>query len=144
MSRPSTPSSSVSNNNNNNIDDAVDDQMQLFMRHSSPLDGRRQSPSIISNPSPMGLSRPRSNPRNRTPMRADDEPVLGVPDNDVIPEAAEETAEAAAALTNEGQRITILPMATSSRGTNVPAALRVSRSKVNWRDIYMSLFAMVY
>lgn len=48
-----------------------DDQMELLMRHSSPFttrEGAVTSPLTERNISPS-LARPRSNPRNRTPMR---------------------------------------------------------------------------
>lgn len=51
-----------------------DNQMELLMRHSSPFtrDGEVASPAAAErngSPSPLRLNRPRSNPRNRTPMR---------------------------------------------------------------------------
>jgi hypothetical protein len=50
--------------------------MELLFRHSSPLvlrSGRAATSPLTernSSPSPLRLNRPRSNPRNRTPMRA--------------------------------------------------------------------------
>lgn len=103
--------------------DAADDEIELFMRHSSPIDRpstNQPSPLTVRNSSPslISLSRPRSNPRNRTPMRF--ESPLGS-DAYQIPEGEEETAR----ITNEGRRITILPMTGSSRGTSI-ANFRVS------------------
>ena len=53
-----------------------DTQIDLLMRHSSPYtrDGAPPSPMTLErnnngSPSPLRLNRPRSNPRNRTPMR---------------------------------------------------------------------------
>lgn len=100
--------------------DDEDNHIDLLMRHSSPMMDRRNnhpngSPSPItvrnSSPSLLGLSRPRSNPRNRTPMRYESP----LPTAARIPEEDDAT---------EGRRITILPMAGSARGTNV-ASFRV-------------------
>jgi hypothetical protein len=71
-----TPVSSSNNmipNNPPHQDDEGDNQMELLMRHSSPFarEGGEASPLTERNssPSPLRLTRPRSNPRNRTPMR---------------------------------------------------------------------------
>jgi hypothetical protein len=116
--------------------DDEDDQMELFMRHSSPIDrpsSNQPSPMTVRNSSPasMDLSRPRSNPRNRTPMRF--ESPLGS-NAFQIPEGEEERVPN----TNEGRRITILPMAGSARGTNI-ANFRVSQTCVQFRNNTTSL-----
>jgi hypothetical protein len=116
--------------------DDEDDQMELFMRHSSPIDrpsSNQPSPLTVRNssPSPMDLSRPRSNPRNRTPMRF--ESPLGS-NAFQIPEGEEETVPN----TNEGRRITILPMAGSARGTNI-ANFRVSQTYEQFQNDTTSL-----
>lgn len=55
--------------------DDDDNQMELLMRHSSPYTREGiASPTVVAeqrngSPSPLRLNRPRSNPRNRTPMR---------------------------------------------------------------------------
>lgn len=127
MSSPSFSSGMTSNlrvqTNSNDEDNHID----LLMRHSSPIDRRNHpngassnaSPIMVRNSSPslMGLSRPRSNPRNRTPMRYESP----LPASTVrIPEEDDEHH----APTTEGRRITILPMAGSARGTNI-ASFRV-------------------
>jgi hypothetical protein len=123
-----TPSTTTPRTGTAGETDGEDDQMELFMRHSSPIDrpsSNQPSPLTVRNssPSPMDLSRPRSNPRNRTPMRF--ESPLGS-DAFQIPEGEEETVPN----TNEGRRITILPMAGSARGTNI-ANFRVSQTYVS-------------
>eukprot|EP00980_Cylindrotheca_fusiformis_P004660 scaffold991_cov128-Cylindrotheca_fusiformis.AAC.32 len=112
----SSPSAIRRPSNTMRAEDDADDQMELFMRHSSPIDrpsGNDPSPLTVRNSSPSFMTRPRSNPRNRTPMRMGD--PLG---SDAFP-IPEETAPA----TNEGRRITILPTAGYSRGTHI-ASLR--------------------
>lgn len=126
MSSPSsssrvTPNRPVSNlriqiENDNDDDNHID----LLMRHSSPIDrlnhpNGNPSPISVRNSSPslMGLSRPRSNPRNRTPMRYESP----LPTPTYIPE--EEEVQEGHAATTEGRRITILPMAGSARGTSI-------------------------
>ena len=114
------PSSNRLVHTNNDYDD--DNHIDLLMRHSSPIDRLNQpngNPSPItmrnSSPSPIGLSRPRSNPRNRTPMRYESPlPTAAFR----IPE--EQHDDQGGHFTTEGRRITILPMAGSARGTNVP------------------------
>ncbi|KAL3906347.1 MAG: hypothetical protein SGARI_004043, partial [Bacillariaceae sp.] len=101
-----------------NSSDAVDNSMELLMRHSSPLvrTSARASGSGVSSPladrtgspSPLRLNRPRSNPRNRTPNRATEEQ----------PERVERRVSQRQEST-EGQRITIRPMAGAAVGTNM-------------------------
>ena len=60
-----------SNSNNNSLSlrtDNMDDPMALLLRHSSPIVRDVPSPLTERTSSPAQL-RPRSNPRNRTPMR---------------------------------------------------------------------------
>mmetsp|Transcript_18747 Transcript_18747/g.46435 ORF Transcript_18747/g.46435 Transcript_18747/m.46435 type:complete len:433 (+) Transcript_18747:152-1450(+) len=137
MSSPSASSSSIRITPNRNRpgsnlrvqtdnDDDEDNHIDLLMRHSSPIDRRNHpngSPSPItvrnSSSSPMGLSRPRSNPRNRTPMRYESPlpmSAVRIPEGD---EDQEGHHSAGPATTTEGRRITILPMAGSARGTNI-------------------------
>ena len=96
--------------------------MDLLMRHSSPLVVRSGATSPAaernSSPSPLRLSRPRSNPRNRTPMRYES------PLNADAFRLREEDEEEAPA-TNEGRRITIRPMVGSAVGFTM-ATPRVS------------------
>ena len=100
---------------------ATDNSMDLLMRHSSPLvmtAGRTNVASPLGerngSPSPLRLNRPRSNPRNRTPNRANEEE----------PERVERRV-AERQETMEGRRITIRPMAGAAVGTNI-AGTRVS------------------
>lgn len=77
------------------------------------------SPTLLerrnSSPSPLRLNRPRSNPRNRTPMLYEDPQDRGG-----------EGADAAAARRNEGRRMTIRPGAGAAVGTHLAVANRVS------------------
>ena len=100
---------------------ATDNSMDLLMRHSSPLVmtvGRTNVASPLSerngSPSPLRLNRPRSNPRNRTPNRANEEE----------PERVERRVSQRQE-SMEGRRITIRPMAGAPVGTNMAGA-RVS------------------
>jgi hypothetical protein len=96
----------------------TDNPMELLMRHSSPLisiqtTGVRVTSPLAernSSPSPLHLSRPRSNPRNRTPMRYES-PL---------------NADAFLPTNNEGRRITIRPMTAGRAVGTTMAAPRVS------------------
>ena len=101
---------------------ATDDQMDLLMRHSSPLvRGSVTSPVAERNssPSPLRLSRPRTNPRNRTPMRYES------PLNANTFRIQEEDEEEPRMATNEGRRITIRQFAGRAVGSTI-ARTRVS------------------
>lgn len=137
----------------NRTEDDEDNHIDLLMRHSSPIDrrnhpngsnnntsnsnGNSNNPSPItirnSSPSPIGLSRPRSNPRNRTPMRYESPmpvPSFRIPEEDDNDDDDDEYDEYESQVngverhsnpvaTTEGRRITILRMAGSARGTNI-------------------------
>lgn len=112
----------IDNSNNNNEDDRIE---ELLLRHSSPMGPDRRQPNQPSpltvrnsSPSPLGLSRPRSNPRNRTPMRFES-PLHS--NTFRIPEEPADTN------TNEGRRITILPSAGRAVGANNFASIRNQR-----------------
>jgi hypothetical protein len=116
-------------------DDTVDHSRELLLRHSSPLLERtlgqapRTTTSVLfvpseqrsgnnnnTSPSPLRLNRPRSNPRNRTPNRMEnetEEPRRVVQRQEMISDRV------------EGRRITIRPMAGAAVGTNM-AGTRVS------------------
>jgi hypothetical protein len=101
--------------------------LQALMRRSSPLVRPSAPPSLLLEPltpsplrsstvSPLRLTRPRSNPRNRTPMRYES------PLNSNAFRIDEEPRPNRA---TEGQRITIRPLAGSAVGATVPTG-RVS------------------
>jgi hypothetical protein len=99
----------------------VNAQMELLMRHSSPVVRAGQevtSPLSERNTSPstLRMHRPRSNPRNRTPMRFES------PLQSYRIREGENEGEAVA---HEARRITIRPMAGSAVGNTVLTA-RVS------------------
>jgi hypothetical protein len=111
MSEPSTPGNAAGNA-------AGDDQMELLMRHSSPVvrAGSAESPlsERNSSPSPLRMNRPRSNPRNRTPMRYTS-PLNA--DAFRIPEGDQE---------GEARRISIRPLAGRAVGTTMAGPSHVS------------------
>ena len=99
--------------------------LEALMRRSSPLVRSPAPPSLSlapvtpphsGTPSPLRLTRPRSNPRNRTPMRYE---------SPLDPSAFRIDEEPRPARTTEGQRITIRPLAGSAVGATVPTG-RVS------------------
>lgn len=116
-----------------NEEEEDDNQWELLMRHSSPLmtANLMTSPSTERNssPSPMGLTRPRSNPRNRTPMRYNQSPIHGGgPDGFV--QIPEEPTHNHVATSAEGTRIRPLtagrPVGTTLRGTQHQVGLIAS------------------
>lgn len=128
---------------------------QLLLRHSSPLvlassvsersttttiprsnlqqQQRQRSNSNASSPSPLRLNRPRSNPRNRTPNRIQEEEHQQQAVDDVVVERRVlerqqiiSIEQQAAEERMEGRRITIRPMAGAAVGTSM-AGTRVRR-----------------
>jgi hypothetical protein len=105
----------------------VNAQMELLMRHSSPIVREGQavaSPLAERNTSPstLRMHRPRSNPRNRTPMRFES-PLQSY--------RIREGENEGGAVEHEARRITIRPMAGSAVGTAVLTA-RVSCFGSEW------------
>ncbi|KAG7362837.1 hypothetical protein IV203_026197 [Nitzschia inconspicua] len=118
----------------------VDNSMELLMRHSSPLLVDRSTAttprsSVLSflsppercinsnsntSPSPLRLNRPRSNPRNRTPNRIEED----VNEEEPVERRVLERQQLLPGINNhegrmEGRRITIRPMAGAAVGTNI-------------------------
>mmetsp|Transcript_12103 Transcript_12103/g.22502 ORF Transcript_12103/g.22502 Transcript_12103/m.22502 type:complete len:465 (+) Transcript_12103:74-1468(+) len=115
-------------NNNDNMENESSME-ELLLRHSSPLvlASRSGQPGVTSpltternsSPSPLRLNRPRSNPRNRTPNRVvDDEQPQQRPRQQQVA-VEERRVVQRQAVTNEGRRITIRPMAGAAVGTNM-------------------------
>ena len=92
---------------------------ELLMRHSSPVARVTALVERNNSPSPLRLNRPRSNPRNRTPMRMTEQEE----DQEERFAEREETA-------TQGRNITIRPMAGAPVGTSSASftARRVSRN----------------